>query len=142
MENVKVVGTSARVDFPELGMFNVLAKIDTGALSGAVHATNIQITTDKTGKEVLSFCPFGSDKCIEKQDFIKKPIRSSNGQVEKRYIVSTNIIVNGETYPIMISLTDRSQMRKSALIGRRFLRQNHFVVDLNYRGTYGSKEKK
>ena len=36
--------------------------------------------------------------------------------------------VPGQTYPITLSLADRSEMKWPVLIGRRFLRQNHFVL--------------
>ena len=139
----KLIGATALVDFPELKLSRVMSKIDTGALSGALHATDIREVADKKGRKVLEFNPFGNpENRTRKSDFSQRRVRSSNGQVEIRYLIDTTVVIEGQEYPISISLTDRSQMKKAVLIGRYFLHDNSFVVDVRQRATYGSKGKK
>jgi hypothetical protein len=44
--------------------------------------------------------------------------------------------VQGKVYPIRIGLSDRSDMKRSVLIGRRFLRENDMLVDVRVHDEY------
>lgn len=123
-----VIGTFAEVVFPEFLADRVTAKIDTGAYTGALHCSKIG-ERDVEGGKTLVFIPLGSTQVMEKDEFIIKYVRSSNGKRQKRYFISTKIIVQKKTYEITLSLANRSEMKWPVLIGRRFLKQNHFLVD-------------
>jgi hypothetical protein len=133
----KIINTFEPVGFPDFGVTQVKAKIDTGAYTGALHCTNIRVEKTESGK-VLHFSPLG-DPTLQAtvNEFAVRYVRSSNGDNQKRYFIKTTITVRGETYPIAISLADRSEMRWPILVGRRFLRQHHFLVDVGKRATYG-----
>jgi len=127
----KIVGAFEKVSFPDFGIFNEVAKVDTGALSGALHASGIREVDLPTGKKAVSFLPYGKAPRVTMADFETKEIRSSNGVIQQRYVVSTTVVIRGVQYPIHISLADRSHMMKGILIGRRFLRTHGFLVDSN-----------
>lgn len=134
MSTAKItVGAFEAVEFPEFGI-GVKAKIDTGAYTGALHCT--KITEDSTSEgPVLRFSPFDHPEiAIETADFVVRHVKSSNGDRQTRYFINTEIVVQGVHYPIILSLADRSEMKWPVLIGRRFLRQNNFLVDVNKRG--------
>ncbi|HTE57178.1 MAG TPA: RimK/LysX family protein [Verrucomicrobiae bacterium] len=133
----KIISTFEPVGFPDFGVDEVKAKIDTGAYTGALHCTNIRVEKSEAGK-VLHFSPLG-DPAVDATvtEFAVRYVRSSNGDNQKRYFIKTRVIVRGQTYPIAISLADRSEMRWPVLIGRRFLRHHHFLVDVGKRATYG-----
>lgn len=124
----KIIKAFEPVDFPEFKVQNVVAKVDTGAYTGAFHCSSIveQIVGD--GKRLV-FTPAGSRIQIVKDEFLVKYVKSSNGKRQKRYFVSTSIIVRGEEHEITLSLANRSEMTWPVLIGRRFLRRNHYLVD-------------
>jgi len=108
-----------------------MAKIDTGAYTGALHCTKIKEVKTAEGRW-LQFAPFDHPSTIIKLDkFVKRPVKSSNGKEESRYFIKTAIVLHGETYPITLSLADRSEMKWPVLIGRKFLRKNKFLVDVN-----------
>lgn len=132
----KVIGPFQTVFFPDFKMGKVKAKIDTGAYTGALHCTKIR--TERTDKgKVLYFSPFDHpEKEFAETDFVVRYVRSSNGVSQKRYFINTRIKVQGKIYPTVLSLADRSEMKWPVLIGRRFLRKNNFVVDLNHRHKY------
>lgn len=125
----RVVGAFEKVSFPDFGVYDVVAKIDTGALSGAFHATGIKRIKLATGEKAVSYLPFGKKPRIKLASFVQKEVRSSNGKLELRYVVPTTIIVRGVQYPIQISLADRTNMMKGVLVGRGFLRRHGFIVD-------------
>ena len=129
--NPKMLAAFEEISFPEFDMYNIRAKIDTGAYSGAIHCTKIY-ESEEDGKKTLYFSPFDNPELIKKtHKYVKRNVRSSNGTSQDRFFVDTTIIIGGHEYPIHISLADRSEMRWPALIGRRFLKNNRFVVDVH-----------
>lgn len=130
------VGGFEKVSLPELGIKDWIAKIDTGAYSGAIGCGSIGLTK-KDGKKVLQFSPGKrSKKVYETDTFFVKKVKSSNGQQEKRFIIETNVQLQGKSYPMMISLSDRSDMKHEILIGRRFLREHNLIVDVSLNQEY------
>lgn len=126
----KIIGSFELVSFPEFNISAVTAKIDTGAYTGAMHCTRIHEKDTEKGK-LLHFSPFDHPETVMTvTEFVVKHVRSSNGENQPRYFITTKIITHGQTYPIIISLADRSEMKWPVLIGRRFLRQNNFLVDV------------
>lgn len=130
----KIIGSFEQVAFPDFSIDDMTAKIDTGAYTGALHCTKIQETKDEKGR-VLTFSPFDHPEItVTTTDFALRHVRSSNGNRQKRYFIQTHIAIRGETYPIALSLADRSEMKWPVLVGRRFLRRNHFLVDVRQVG--------
>jgi len=128
----KTVGRLLQLDLPLLGIEAVLAKVDTGAFSGALHATQIREVKDKLGNKRLRFSPLGSGShTIEVSTYHRRRVKSSNGTESRRYAVDTEVAISGQRYPITITLTDRSPMKYEMLIGRNFLRIHGFLVDVS-----------
>lgn len=130
-KNQVILGCIEQVAFPSLSIETVFAKIDTGAYSGALHCNLIEIHV-KHGKKVLRFQPVHSDApIIEAEDYRATWVTSSNGHRHKRYIIDTDIIIQGKQYTISIGLANRKEMKIDALIGRRFIRNNSMLVDVS-----------
>lgn len=140
-KNRKVLGAFERVGFPNFGMAEVMAKIDTGAYTGALHCTKIEEHKTPNTK-TLKFSPFDQPEItITTHDYRSTHIRSSNGDDEKRFVINTEIEIDGQTYPIILSLANRSAMKWPVLIGRRFLRKNRFIVDVHQGAKYSEAVK-
>ena len=128
----KTVGSFEPVMFPAFkSVGKITAKIDTGAYTGSLHCTKIR--EEKNGDDrVLYFSPFDQPEIeIAATEFSLRYVRSSNGKGQNRYFIQTTIEIQGETYPIVLSLADRSEMKWPVLIGRKFLRKYNFLVDVN-----------
>ncbi len=128
----RIIGSFEPVKFPDFAAIGeVTAKIDTGAYTGALHCTKIREEETDQGT-VLHFSPFDHPEVvISAADFLVSHVRSSNGSRQDRYFINTQITIQGKTYPIILSLADRSEMKWPVLIGRKFLRRHNFVVDVN-----------
>ena len=63
-------------------------------------------------------------------DFVLRDIRSSNGEVQERYVIRAAVQLYGELFEAEFSLSDRSDMKYPVLLGRSLLRQGRFVVDV------------
>lgn len=126
----QILGRSLHVDLPKLRLVSVLAKVDTGAYSGALHATNVEEIVTPKGRR-LKFKPLGQNTPVELAAFHRRKVKSSNGAAEIRYAIDTVIIVNGRKYPITLTLANRQAMKYPLLIGRNFLREQGFVIDVS-----------
>jgi hypothetical protein len=120
----QIIGRREVVDFPELEVRGVQAKIDTGAYSNTLHCSEIKLKEKKLCFKVMN----EKEHCFDA--FSQKKIKNSFGEAEKRYVIKTKIRIAGRTIKSIISLTDRGNMRYPVLIGRRLLK-NKFVVDVS-----------
>lgn len=126
---MEIFGICEHISIPELGLFDVLAKIDTGAYSGALHCSKIEEVIINNRK-ILRFTPSDNHgHVVELTKFARSYVRSSTGHRVKRYLFDTNIVIKDKTYRIRIGLSDRSDMNYEVLIGRRFLGENNILVD-------------
>lgn len=127
----KIIGAFEPVEFPEFKILDLVAKVDTGAYTGALHCTKVDVVDTPKGK-VLQFSPFDHPEItILKDDYYISHVVSSNGKGEKRYFIKTFVKVRGKKYPITLSLADRSALKWPVIIGRRFLHTNHLLVDVH-----------
>lgn len=125
-----IFGICERVSMPEFGIFDVVAKVDTGAYSGALHCSKIEEITNENGKKILRFTPSDNHaQAVESGKFVSSYVRSSTGHRVKRYLFDADIVIKGVSYKIRIGLSDRSDMNYEILIGRRFLVENNILVD-------------
>lgn len=134
MQNNKekvVIGRREIVDFPELGLVGIIAKIDTGAYTTALHCHDIKEENGVLHFKLLD--PSHPEYNIQDQKFTcysKKGIKNSFGEVEMRYIIKTIVIIGRRKIKAVISLSDRGNMRYPVLIGRKLLK-NRFIVDVS-----------
>ncbi len=128
MEKI-VIGRFDKADFPALKLNDIAVKIDTGAYTSSIHCENI------VEKDDGIHCSFLDEEhpLYDGQEFIFADydivfVRSSNGIIQKRYQVQSNIRLFGKVFKISLSLSDRQEMRYPVLIGRKFLTKK-FIVD-------------
>jgi hypothetical protein len=138
---VRLIGRREFVDFPELDLYSVEAKIDTGAYTSSIHCKDI-VLKEENRKPVLCFKlldeshPEYSEKVYEFSRFDRKTIKNSFGEMEERYIIKTLIRLGKKNIRTTLSLSDRENMRYPVLIGRRMLK-GKFIVDVNKIHTTG-----
>ena len=131
---IKLIGRREYVNFPLLNLFNIEAKIDTGAYTSAIHCKTI-IQKVENNKSILCIRSLDDvEHCFD--TYSLKKIKNSFGEIEERYIIKTLIAIGGKKINTTISLSDRESMRYPVLIGRRLLK-GRFVVDVNQIYTNG-----
>ena len=125
----KVVGWKEQVALPDLKIKSVIAKIDTGANLVTIDADDIKFVTRKDVKYV-KFTVKKRNNTVRKTSAPLagfKRIRSSNGDVERRPYIKTDILMDGITKNIELTLTDRGPMDYTMLIGRKALGRRWIV---------------
>ncbi len=140
---LRLIGRREFVNFPLLDIYNVEAKIDTGAYTSSIHCEDIFVHT-KDDKPVLSFKIVLNDqhdgKVQEFEEFSKKKIKNSFGEMEERYIIKTLIVIGKKKIRSTLSLSNRDTMRYPVLIGRKLVK-GKFLIDANQIHTGGKKIK-
>ncbi len=132
MSNDKqIVGRREIVSFPDLGLFDITAKIDTGAYTTALHCHDIREENNILYFKLLDPThPEYNEQEQKFKEYSQKEIKNSFGEVEKRFIIKTTIKIGRKRIKSLISLTDRGNMRYPVLIGRKLLK-NRFIVDVS-----------
>ncbi len=123
LEDVKrIIGRTDKVDFPLLEMAAIDAKIDTGVYTSSIHCVDIREVDQTLQCSFLHAThPEYSGKKFTFNNYDMSAVKSSNGKVEMRYAIRTEIIVFNTAYPITFTLSPRDDMRFPVLIGRKFL---------------------
>jgi len=133
---VKMIGRREFISFPDLGISNIEAKIDTGAYTSSLHCENIETRTEN-GKEVLYVSlNLEGEKEFRFEEFKQKKIKNSFGEMEERFVIRTHISIAKKKILATISLSNRDNMRYPVLIGRRLLK-GRFIIDVNQIHTGG-----
>jgi len=125
----RVVGWREHAALPDLKIKQVIAKIDTGANVATIDAADIKFVTRKDVKYV-KFTVKKRNNTVRKTSAPLagfKRIRSSNGDVERRPYIKTDILMDGITKNIELTLTDRGPMDYTMLIGRKALGKRWMV---------------
>ncbi|MBC8082795.1 MAG: ATP-dependent zinc protease [Hymenobacter sp.] len=132
----RMVGRRELVDFPKFQLRGVEAKVDTGAYTSAIHCSSIKVVAGPDGRPRLRVLlldpshPNFDGTLMEFAEFSLRDIKSSNGEVQERYVIRAALRIFGEDFDTEFSLSDRSDMRYPVLLGRLLLRQGRFVVDV------------
>lgn len=127
-----MVGWREWVGLPSLGT-DIKAKVDTGALSSAIHAFDVEEYVED-GCCMVSFrvCPEQRRSkpsiLVEAEVVDRRPVRDSGGKQENRIVVLFDLELGGARWTTEVTLTRRDQMGFRMLLGRRALR-HRFLVD-------------
>jgi len=138
-----ILGRYDRVDLPDLGLYNIHAKIDTGAFTCSLHCHQAEVVSGKLEFILLDqeHPEFTGMKFVF-SEFEKRDIRNSFGEVEKRFVIVTSIKIFEEVITTEFSLCNRGSLKFPILIGRKILR-NRFLIDVTKRNlSYKEKRKK
>lgn len=125
-----IIGRNALITVA--GIPNVPAKVDTGADSSSIWASNITINPENQ-LEFHLFSPlsqFYTGQVVKTTDFSVQRVRSSTGHVTVRYRVKLPVVIAGRKLRASFTLYDRSSNNFPILIGRRLLNR-HFLVDVS-----------
>ena len=132
MRQKKIIGRKERITILDLELYNLDAKVDTGADSNALHCDNIDLSQEG----YVSFSLLDkvhesyNDKRFTLPLYKLKKVRSSNGEIQVRPSIRVDVVFFGKQYKTVISLTNRSDMLYPMLIGRKFL-NGKFLVDVS-----------
>ncbi|NCU30118.1 peptidase [Candidatus Saccharibacteria bacterium] len=124
-----VIGRAERVKFPSLGGETLYARIDTGAKTSSIWATDIKET--EKGLLVRFSSPehsiYRHEQLFKHYDRVR--VASSMGHAQVRYRVKMQIVIRRRRIMATFTLSDRSTQVYPVLIGRATL-NGKFIVDV------------
>ncbi len=125
-----ILGRYDRFDLPELGLYNIHAKIDTGAYTCSLHCHKAEVVDGQLEFILLDqeHPEFTGMKFIFRQ-FEKRDIKNSFGEVEKRFVIVTSITIFEEVITTEFTLSNRGSLKFPILIGRKIL-HDKFLIDV------------
>ncbi len=128
-----VIGWREWVQLPDLGVFVVKAKVDTGAVTSSLHAFRLE-RFERDGLPYVRFEVHPRQRSkrpsIECEALVVRDtaVRNPGGRTELRPVIASTLVIAGQPIEALINLTGRDEMGFRMLLGRRTLR-NRFVVD-------------
>jgi hypothetical protein len=136
--NKKIIGRLEYISFPDFGIKDIVAKIDTGAYTASIDAYEIKEITDSENIPVLHFKLLNKSHINVKErygeyythDFYKKKVKSSDGNVQNRYVIRCRFNLGQNNFSGHFTLADRKDMRYPVLLGRKIIK-NNFLVDVS-----------
>ena len=123
MNDKFMVGWREWVALPDLGITKIKAKVDTGARTSCLHAFKVE-PFDKNGTQWVRFWlhPNQQDTTFEIVSEAKvidiREVTDSGGHTENRFVISTELHINNQSFPIEVTLTNRENMMFRMLLGR------------------------
>ncbi|MDE3742416.1 30S ribosomal protein S6--L-glutamate ligase [Maribacter polysaccharolyticus] len=156
---LRIIGSEEWCSFDQLGIPAIKARVDSGAKTSSIQATNIKII-NKGVQEWVSFevNPLQENRSIslvcEARLIDRRMVKSSSGISEERMVVKTPISFGNESFDIELTLANRDTMEYRMLLGREALMDRFMVnpaesfklqhfsndeIDLKYKPFYKQK---
>lgn len=136
LREIRTVGWKEYLDLPELEIFRLKAKVDTGARTSTLHVDSL---------EVLEVLPDGTERVEivvspdrRRPDFQVRTrarvirrmrVVDSGGHPEVRPVIETELVLGPVRKRILLTLTNRSGMLFRMILGRKAL-EGDFRVDV------------
>ncbi|WP_205596490.1 RimK/LysX family protein [Wenzhouxiangella sp. XN201] len=127
-----IIGACEWVALPDLGISQLRARVDTGAKSCAMHASDIE-QVERDGVSFAIFhVPIGRheatrwQRCEAEVRRIRR-VRNTSGELEERLTIRTPVVIGHSRWDVDITLTNREKMRYRMLLGRTAM-ENHALV--------------
>ncbi len=127
-----IIGACEWVALPELGIRRLRARVDTGAKSCALHASDIQPIEIDGRRRVVFQVHMGHpepnrwQRC-EADLLVHRRVRNTSGELEERCTIRTPLVIGHSRWEVDITLTNREKMRYRMLLGRTAM-ENHALV--------------
>ena len=133
-QELQVIGRNVLDDFlgPHSDIKAVPAKVDTGADSSSLWASNISVSK----KGILKFTLFAegskyyTGEVVTRKAYRAAIVRSSTGHEQIRYRIQMPVNIAGKRVQVGFYLSDRSLNDFPILLGRRTLNKR-FLVDVS-----------
>ncbi|KAL9654573.1 hypothetical protein ABK040_006637 [Willaertia magna] len=146
-----VIGRREIIHFPDLGIFNMVGKVDSGAKTSCVDTCNVKINIDS---QTISF-----DIILDRKDRTKvksitdlpiksldgRKVKSSTGHLQSRYVITTKVCVgdkvHGHEQTVELTLVERESLECPVLIGRNLIIASNFLIDCSVKYKLGTRKK-
>ena len=131
--NKITLGALEVCDLPQLEITKLHMRVDTGAQTSSLHVDNIEEFQNNDELWVsFDIHPdvHNVDTVVRRKAKVHdtRVVKSSSGDKEQRHVIQTSIVLGDQSWPIHLTLTDRSSMTYLMLLGRQAM-NGRILVD-------------
>jgi ribosomal protein S6--L-glutamate ligase len=132
LKDLSIIGSEEWCVFKEMGIPAIKARVDSGARTSSIQATNIKVFT----KGVQEWVKFEVNPLQDNRSFNmlceaklvdRRTVKSSSGISEERMVIKTPVTMGNETFDIELTLANRDTMEFRMLLGREALNDRYMV---------------
>ena len=137
-----VVGWREHIDFPEWHLRGIVAKLDTGARTGALDVSELEeLPGDRVRFAIRLKRKTGlASRHLEAPIFRRARVRSAFGHAHDRLFIETTIRIGTVEKRVELGLVSRKKMLCRVLLGRKAL-DGQFLVDSGRRYLLGRRRR-
>ncbi len=138
MNNLHIIGSEEWCVFEALGIPAIKARVDSGAKTSSIQASNIKIYNKGTQEWVkFEVNPLQENRSIaigcDARLIDRRMVKSSSGISEERLVVRTPVTLGKDSFEIELTLANRDTMEFRMLLGREAINGRYMVNPaLNY----------
>jgi ribosomal protein S6--L-glutamate ligase len=123
MDKQTIIVSQEWCSFSELNIPAIKARIDSGAKTSSIQATNIKrIIRQGSAWVTFEVNPIQENRSVSIICSAKiedtRTIKSSNGNTQKRYVIRTPVKIGVHVFEIELTLASRDAMEYRMLLGR------------------------
>ncbi len=132
LNDLNIIGSEEWCVFEELGIPAIKARVDSGAKTSSIQATNIKLY-NRGSQEWVRFevNPIQENRSIAIECKAKlvdrRTVKSSSGISEERLVVKTPVKLGDSSFDIELTLASRDTMEFRMLLGREALSDRYIV---------------
>lgn len=133
--NPMVIGWREIVSLPKLGLNAIVAKIDTGARTSALHASRVREFERDGAAWVRFHVPHaGLEEAVECEAPLigRRNVRNTGGVPEERLLIATQLLIGRWRWQIEVTLADRAAMTTPIILGRTAIRRHKILIDAGH----------
>lgn len=133
MKKLATLGWREYIHLPDLEVWNIKAKVDSGARTSCLHAFSIE-EYEKDNELWIRFGLHPNQNDTETElwrdakVYDMRQVTDSGGHREKRYVIKTDFLLGDLQYPAEVTLTNRDSMKFRMLLGRTAMNER-FVIN-------------
>lgn len=127
-----ILGSTEWCSLPSLGLPHILARVDSGAKTSAIHAFHIE-RFERSGQLWIRFEIHPRRKTrravvrSEAQVLDRRVVKSSTGESERRYAIRVPLALGGDQWNIELTLSNRDSMGYRMLLGREAMAERALI---------------
>ncbi len=124
-----VIGWREWIALPDFKLYQLRAKIDTGARTAALYAADLEYQMVDDVEHVSFSLPFDENRRLLYPVHGRRRVRNTSGVSETRTVVRTMMVLGAAQWEVDIALSNRKNMLNPIILGRTAVRGRKLTIN-------------